>query len=135
LKIDETYADSADGLGRYLAQIQPLSQDLARAQSDGVRFMTMVSSKGLTVRATLVVGVENDLVPRFGQNLLEERRLLYVAMTRSTEFLFLTWANRRTGPAARAGNPNPGRRSYSEFLRGGPGESKMESRSFVRSRG
>jgi len=131
IKIDETYPDGADGLGRYLAQIQPLSQDLARAQSDSVRFMTMVSSKGLTVRATFVVGVDNDLVPRPGQDLSEERRLLYVAMTRSTEFLFLTWANRRTGPAARAGNPNPGRRTYSEFLRGGPVES-TDGSAFIR---
>src|SRR5678815_896176 len=39
-KIDETYPDAADGLDRYLSQIQPFSEDLARAQSDGVRFMT-----------------------------------------------------------------------------------------------
>jgi DNA helicase-2/ATP-dependent DNA helicase PcrA len=123
-KIDETYPDAADGLGRYLSQMQPLSEDLARAQSDGVRFMTMVSSKGLTVKATIVLGVDNDLVPRRDQDLSEERRLLYVAMTRSTDTLFLTWANRRRGPGARAGNPNPGRRTYSEFLRGGPVESE-----------
>jgi DNA helicase II / ATP-dependent DNA helicase PcrA len=123
-KIDETYPDAADGLDRYLSQIQPFSEDLARAQSDGVRFMTMVGSKGLTVRATIVVGVDNDLVPRPDQDLSEERRLLYVAMTRSTDALFLTWANRRRGPGARAGNPNPGRRTYSEFLRSGPVESE-----------
>lgn len=123
-KIDETYPDAADGLDRYLSQIQPFSEDLARAQNDGVRFMTMVSSKGLTVRATIVVGVDNDLIPRPDQNLSEERRLLYVAMTRSTDALFLTWANRRRGPGARAGNPNPGRRTYSEFLRSGPLESE-----------
>ena len=130
-KIDEAYPDAADGLDRYLSQIQPLSEDLARAQSDGVRFMTMVSSKGLTVRATIVVGVDNDLVPRPDQDLSEERRLLYVAMTRSTDALFLTWANRRRGPGARAGNPNPGRRTYSEFLRGGPVESE-DGVAFVR---
>lgn len=123
-KIDEIYPDAADGLDRYLSQIQPLSEDLARAQSAGVRFMTMVSSKGLTVRATVVLGVDNDLVPRPHQDLSEERRLLYVAMTRSTDALFLTWANRRRGPGARAGNPNSGRRTYSDFLTGGPVESE-----------
>jgi hypothetical protein len=76
-------------------------------------FMTMVGSKGLTVGATIVVGVDNDLVPRPDQDLSEERRLLYVVMTRSTDALFLTWANRRRGPGARAGNPNSGRRSLS----------------------
>ena len=123
-RIDEAYPGSADSLDRYLSQIQPLSEDLAQAQSDGVRFMTMVGSKGLTVKATIVAGVDNDLVPRPEQDLSEERRLLYVAMTRSTDSLFLTWANRRRGPGARAGHANPGRRTFSEFLRGGPVESE-----------
>lgn len=123
-KLDESYAEAEEGLGRYLAQIGPLSGDLARSQSEGVRFMTMVGSKGLTVTATIVVGVDNDLIPRPGQDLSEERRLLYVAMTRAREYLVLTWANRRRGPGARAGRANPGRRTYCEFLRGGPVESE-----------
>jgi DNA helicase-2/ATP-dependent DNA helicase PcrA len=124
VKIDETYIEPENGLGRYLSQIQPLSEDFARSQSEGVRIMTMVSSKGLTVKATILMGVDNDLIPRVDQDLAEERRLLYVAMTRSTDALFLTWVNRRRGPGARAGNPNTGRRTYSEFLRGGPVESE-----------
>ncbi|MBU1937120.1 ATP-dependent helicase [bacterium] len=118
-------------LGYYLSQIQPLGKDLMRARSDGVRFMRMVGSKGLTVRATIVVGVDNDLIPRSGEDLNEERRLLYVAMTRSKEFLFLTWANRRRGPAARSSRENIGRRQSSDFLRGGPVESQ-DGPSFIR---
>jgi DNA helicase II / ATP-dependent DNA helicase PcrA len=122
-KIDESYEDAGEGLGRYLSHLQPLAEDLARAQSEGVRFMTMVGSKGLTVRATVVVGADNDLIPRVGQDINEERRLLYVAMTRSTEYLFLTWANRRQGPGGRAGHANPGRRTFTELLRAGPVDS------------
>ena len=113
-----------EGLGRFLSQIQPVGQDLMRVQNEGVRFMTMTGSKGLTVRAAIIVGVDNDLIPRPDQDLAEERRLLYVAMTRSQEFLFLTWANRRRGPAARSGRANVGRRQPSDFLRGGPVESQ-----------
>jgi superfamily I DNA/RNA helicase len=72
-------------LRRYLSQIHPLGVDLMRARSDGARFMTMTGSKGLTVRATIVVGVDNDLIPRPDVDPAEERRLLYVAMTRSRE--------------------------------------------------
>ena len=86
--------------------------------------MTMVGSKGLTVKATIVLGVDNDLVPRPDCDYAEERRILYVGMTRSTDALFLTWVNRRRGPGARAGNPNTGRRTFCEFLRGGPMESQ-----------
>jgi DNA helicase-2/ATP-dependent DNA helicase PcrA len=110
-------------LERFLSQIQPVGRDLFLSKSEGVRFMTITGSKGLTSTATIVVGVENDLIPRPSEDLAEERRLLYVAMTRSSEHLFLTWANRRRGPTARSGRINLGRRQPSVFLRGGPVES------------
>jgi DNA helicase-2/ATP-dependent DNA helicase PcrA len=123
IQIDDV-TEVGEGLGRFLSQVQPIGEDLMRAQSEGVRFMTMTGSKGLTVRAAIIVGVDNDLIPRPDQDLAEERRLLYVAMTRSQEFLFLTWANKRRGPAARSGRANIGRRQPSDFLRGGPVESQ-----------
>ena len=112
--------EEAEDLDRFLSQIEPKAKDLFQSQSNGVRFMSMMGSKGLTVKATIVVGVDNDIIPfpRGDQN--EERRLLYVAMTRSTEYLFMTWAARRAGPSSYAGRENFGRRQPSEFLRGGP---------------
>ena len=83
--------------------------------------MTMTSSKGLTARAAIVAGVENDIVPRPDSDAAEERRLLYVAMTRAKEFLFCTWAARRGGPTARAGRARVReRRRPSHFFLGGP---------------
>jgi len=120
-------------LGRYLSQIQPLGEDIARATSQGVRIMTMMGSKGLTVRASILVGVEDGLVPRPGADLGEERRILYVAMTRAKEFLYLTWARRRYGPQARAGQATLRNRHSSPFLDNGPvqtqdGNDYIESR-------
>lgn len=113
------------GIGRYLSQIAPLGKDRALAEGQGVRIMTMGGAKGLTVRAAIIVGVEEGLVPRPDGNLGEERRLLYVAMTRAREFLYCTWARRRVGPTARAGAARiQERRSYSSFLRGGPVNSR-----------
>ncbi len=119
LKLDEL-AGQEQTLGRYLGQIEPLGRDLAQAASDGVRIMTMGGSKGLTVRATIVAGVEDGLVPRPESDLSEERRILYVAMTRAKEHLYCTWAQRRRGPTARAGDPSMDRRRYSHFLEDGP---------------
>ena len=129
VQLDEVI-EPAISLEQYLSHIQPLGEDMLRAKSDEVRVMTIMGSKGLTVRATIVVGAEDDLIPRHGQDPAEERRLLYVAMTRSREYLFLTWAGRRSGPPARAGRTNVGRRSPSQFLRGGPVESQ-DGRVFV----
>lgn len=108
-------------LGRYLSQVTPLGKDLAIAQNRGVRIMTMVGSKGLTVRATVVAGVDDGIVPRPEADRNEERRLLYVAMTRAREFLFATWAGRRAGPTARAGGQRARHlRQHCEFFQGGP---------------
>ena len=101
--LDEA-VDRSEGLGRFLSQIQPVGKDLRTGRAaQAVRLMTMASSKGLTVRAAIVVGVEQGIIPYPGCNPDEERRLLYVAMTRSTDFLYLTWAGTRTGPTARTG--------------------------------
>lgn len=109
------------GFGRFLSQVAPLGKDRALAESQGVRIMTMGGSKGLTVRATIVAGLEEGIVPRPDCDLQEERRLLYVAMTRAKEYLFCTWARRRRGPTARAGAPRVAeRRELTNFLRGGP---------------
>ena len=120
-------------LTRYLAQVEPLGKDLALAQSEGVRLMTMGGSKGLTVRATIVAGVEEGLVPRPNCDLSEERRILYVAMTRAKEYAFCTWARRRHGPTARAGYSSTGRRRFSHFLECGPVDSK-DGRDFLNCR-
>jgi DNA helicase-2/ATP-dependent DNA helicase PcrA len=117
--LDDLMEDQS--FGRYLSQITPLGKDRALAESQGVRIMTMGGAKGLTVRATIVMGLEEGIVPRPDGDLGEERRLLYVAMTRAKEFLYCTWARRRLGPTARAGAPRIlDRRNYTSFLRGGP---------------
>jgi len=119
-------ADETRGLDRYIGQIAPLAKDLAQSSSTGVRIMSMASSKGLTAEATILPGLEAGVMPRPDQDREEERRLLYVAMTRAKRFLFGTWATRRIGPTARAGQGRvQERRSLSPFLDGGPVESEL----------
>lgn len=97
-----------EGLANFLGQLEPVGSDLA-AQADAVRIMTMTASKGLTVNSVFVMGVEAGIIPHPRGDLDEERRLLYVAVTRATDYCVLTWANRRTGPTARHGAPNVNR--------------------------
>lgn len=99
----------AENLGQFLGQLEPVGKDLATV-ADSVRLMTMTGSKGLTVNTVFVMGVEDGLVPDERGDLEEERRLLYVAMTRAEELCVLTFARQRRGPIARQGRPRVGRR-------------------------
>jgi DNA helicase II / ATP-dependent DNA helicase PcrA len=133
LSVDEVI-EAPVGLARYLSQIQPLARDRAQAQAAGVRFMSMNMSKGLTVRAAIVVAAEEGIIPRPNVDVAEERRLHYVAMTRAEEFQYVTWARRRTGPTARAGMPKvQARRTESRFLRNGP-VATQDGPSYIRAR-
>lgn len=65
-----------------------------------VSLMTIHSSKGLEFPVVFLVGVEEGLVPHKNSigsisGIAEERRLLYVAMTRAKEKLFMSYAHIR----------------------------------------
>lgn len=59
--------------------------------SDSVTFTTIHRAKGLEFSCVFVVGLDEGRIPLLGaeNNIEEERRLLYVAMTRAKEELFL----------------------------------------------
>jgi DNA helicase-2/ATP-dependent DNA helicase PcrA len=108
-------------LAAYLGQIEPLGKDFALAETDAVRFMTMTKAKGLTVNTAVLLGVEDGWVPMGGPNAGpedEERRLLYVGLTRATDYCIITMTQRRTGPLARRGAENVQTRSRSPLLTG-----------------
>ncbi len=62
--------------------------------------MTLHAAKGLEFRAVAVAGVQDGLIPHNRsmdepESLEEERRLLYVGMTRAKEHLMMSWARER----------------------------------------
>jgi DNA helicase-2/ATP-dependent DNA helicase PcrA len=112
-------------LARYLGQIQPLARDRASAEAADVRFLSIGMSKGLTVEASIIIGAEEWIIPDPRADEAEERRLLYVGLTRAKQFSYVTWAARRSGPTARAGDGRvQARRRLCPLLRGGPVQSQ-----------
>ena len=74
--------------------------DLYDSKAEKVALLTMHAAKGLEFPVVFITGCEKDLIPLRSpegavQNIEEERRLFYVAMTRAKEVLFLTYANGR----------------------------------------
>lgn len=79
-------------------------QDNDTKDKKGVRLMTVHASKGLEFDYVFIVGLEQDLFPhkniggkkRSKEEEEEERRLFYVAVTRASKHLFLSYAELRT---------------------------------------
>ena len=89
-------------LAGYLSQIALVTDiDTWEESSDKVTLMTLHLAKGLEFKNVFIVGLEEGLFP-FGEyetdknELEEERRLMYVGMTRAKENLYLSWASERT---------------------------------------
>lgn len=88
-------------LGSYLQQITLLTDaDQDKGESDVVRLMTIHAAKGLEFPVVFVGGLEETLFPNAmaintREELEEERRLFYVAITRAKQKLWLTHANTR----------------------------------------
>ena len=63
---------------------------------DKVQLLTMHKSKGLEFKCVIVVGCSETICPHFKAlddpaQIEEERRLMYVAMTRAKDYLFMTY--------------------------------------------
>ena len=88
-------------LGSYLQQITLLTDsDEDKGESDVVKLMTIHAAKGLEFPVIFVGGLEETLFPNSmaintKEELEEERRLFYVAVTRAKQKLYLTYANTR----------------------------------------
>jgi DNA helicase-2/ATP-dependent DNA helicase PcrA len=88
-------------LGSYLQQITLLTDaDDDKGESDVVKLMTIHAAKGLEFPVIFVAGLEETLFPNAmaintREELEEERRLFYVAITRAKHKLWLTYANTR----------------------------------------
>lgn len=88
-------------LGSYLQQITLLTDaDEDKENSDVVKLMTIHAAKGLEFACVFVGGIEETLFPsamsiNTREELEEERRLFYVAVTRAKKNLWLTYSNTR----------------------------------------
>jgi DNA helicase-2/ATP-dependent DNA helicase PcrA len=98
---DESDINNDRSLGAYLQNISLLTGDEKENQSDeAVKLMTIHAAKGLEFPVVFVVGLEENLFPSAmslytREDLEEERRLFYVAITRAEKHLFISFANTR----------------------------------------
>lgn len=96
--IDYQINNPKANLEDWLESISLVNKDMD--DTPGVNFMTLHLAKGLEFKKVYIIGLEDGLLPHIGsfyntQALEEERRLLYVGMTRSEEKLSLSASKMR----------------------------------------
>ena len=100
-EVEDDNLENDKSLARYLQNIALITDaDENKGDSNVVTLMSIHAAKGLEFKAVFVVGLEENLFPSFmslsdPNQLDEERRLFYVAITRAEEYLTLTYANSR----------------------------------------
>ena len=105
-------------LGQFLSELAlGMDADLWDPRADRVSLLTLHAAKGLEFPVVFIVGCEQGLLPLYWgtpdeQALAEERRLLFVGMTRAQRRLILTCALKRRGRTTVRGS------TVSPFLEG-----------------
>jgi superfamily I DNA/RNA helicase len=90
-----------DNLGQFFSELAlGVDVDLWDPRADRVALLTLHAAKGLEFPVVFLVGCEDGLIPlHWGSldqtDLAEERRLLFVGMTRAQDRLLLTHARKR----------------------------------------
>ena len=112
LGIAERVGDEA-GIAGFLEEMGRRAAQEAEGTGGGVNLLTYHRAKGLEFDAVLLPAVEEGLLPirqaSTPAEVAEERRLLYVGLTRARVHLWLSWAARRAGASGREQSRKPSR--------------------------
>jgi DNA helicase-2/ATP-dependent DNA helicase PcrA len=112
------------GLEELLRAINVSLNNFEQEREKGyINIMTMHQAKGLSADAVFIIAAEDEYVPgrAKGDSIEDERRLLYVSLTRARHYLYISHCRQRTGQQRHSGRTSgDANRHLTRFLSGGP---------------
>jgi len=103
--------ESAESLKLFLEEVALVSDtDNIDQNKDAVHLMTLHSAKGLEFKVVFIVGLEEGILPHSrsmlsAEEMEEERRLMYVGITRAKEKVYLLFTGERNIFGSTQSNP------------------------------
>ncbi|MGW4961557.1 ATP-dependent DNA helicase UvrD2 [Nonomuraea sp. NPDC004186] len=106
---EDMAAEGAD-LPAFVAELERRASEQHAPPVEGVTLASLHAAKGLEWDAVFLVGLTDGMLPiiyaESPEQIEEERRLLYVGVTRAREHLSLSWAGARAPGARRTRRPS-----------------------------
>lgn len=94
-----SFTDWFTHMDEYKQELKKQAQNKRNKNIEGINIMTMHSSKGLEFSSVFLLDVNEGVTPHkkavLPENIEEERRLFYVAMTRAKELLYIFSSKQR----------------------------------------
>lgn len=95
----KTYEEWFAHMEEYKQELQKQVEDRYKNDDDAIAMATMHSSKGLEYEIVFMIDCNEEITPHhkaiLDEDLEEERRMFYVAMTRAKRFLHVYWVKER----------------------------------------
>lgn len=95
----ETYQEWFDHMQEYKQELQEQMENRCRYHVDSISLATMHSSKGLEYESVFIIDANEGITPHhkaaLEEDMEEERRMFYVAMTRAKRLLYVYSAKER----------------------------------------
>ncbi|GAA1021864.1 DNA helicase [Acrocarpospora pleiomorpha] len=109
-ELAEDMAATGTELPGFVAELERRASEQHAPPLEGVTLASLHAAKGLEWDAVFLVGATDGMLPiiyaETPEQVEEERRLLYVGVTRAREHLHISWALARTPGARRARRPS-----------------------------
>lgn len=121
ISLKKVVIDEDQKLADFLRALSTASDEIEQdTEGDAVSLLTMHQAKGLTFDVCFIVGAEDEFIPgRYADiSLDDERRLLYVSMTRARHKLYITYCTKRVADQRHTGSKSgTENRTLTRFLR------------------